>query len=94
VEWLVASIIAAHVAGGAVAEAQFDDQFPDLYREGYRFACRLLGSREDGADCAEEACACLDCDKIVRGGRPLPRVVRVAGNLAIDRRGGEFDPPG
>jgi RNA polymerase sigma-70 factor (sigma-E family) len=87
VEWLVASIIAAHNVGGAVAEAQFDDLFPELYRSGYRVAYRLLGSREDAADCAQEACAraCLDWDKIVQVGRPLPWVVRVASNLALDR---------
>ena len=83
----MASIIAVHDVGGAVAESQFDDQFPELYRAGYRVAYRLLGSREDAADRAQEACAraCLSWDKVVAGGRPLPWVIRVSSNLAIDR---------
>ena len=83
----MASITSTRDAGGAVVESEFDEMFPDLFRAGYRVAYRLLGSREDAADCAQEACAraCLRWDKLVRAGSPLPWVVRVSGNLAIDR---------
>jgi RNA polymerase sigma-70 factor (sigma-E family) len=87
VEGLMTSITWAGDAGGVVAESDFDEMFPDLFRAAYRVAYRLLGSREDAADCAQEACAraCLRWEKLARGGSPLPWVVRVSGNLAIDR---------
>src|ERR1043165_7688743 len=61
--------------------------FPELFRAAYRVAYRLLGSREDAADCAQEACAraCADWPKLTRSGNPVPWVVRVSSNLAIDR---------
>ena len=71
----------------SVVDAEFDDVFPELFRSAYRVAFRLLGSREDAADCAQEACAraCADWTKLSRSGSPLPWVVRVSSNLAIDR---------
>jgi RNA polymerase sigma-70 factor (sigma-E family) len=82
-------------------DAGFDGMFPELFRSAYRVAFRLLGSREDAADCAQEACAraCADWAKLVRSGSPVPWVVRVSSNLAIDRwrrvrraRGHEVSP--
>lgn len=77
----------ARAAGEAVVETGFDELFPELFRSAYRIAFRLLGSREDAADCAQEACAraCADWPKLTRAGDPLPWVVRVSSNLAIDR---------
>jgi RNA polymerase sigma factor (sigma-70 family) len=83
----MASITLASDAGGAVIESDFDEMFPDLFRAAYRVAFRLLGSREDASDCAQEACAraCARWEKLARAGSPLPWVVRVSGNVAIDR---------
>src|SRR5207245_4981733 len=69
------------------AARAFDDAYPALFRAAYRVAYRLLGDREDAADAAQEACAraCVRWRRLVRGGDPTPWVVRVAGNLAIDR---------
>ena len=77
----------ARDASEAVVDGGFDEMFPDLFRSAYKVAFRLLGSREDAADCAQEACArvCADWAKLARGGSPLPWVVRVSSNLAIDR---------
>lgn len=75
-------------AVGPVAHARdFDDAFPALFKSAYRVAYRLLGDREDAADTAQEACAraCVRWRRLARGGDPTPWVVRVAGNLAIDR---------
>jgi RNA polymerase sigma-70 factor (sigma-E family) len=71
----------------AAAAGDFDDSYPALFRAAYRIAYRLLGDREDAADAAQEACAraCVRWRRLVRGGDPTPWVVRVAGNLAIDR---------
>ena len=71
----------------AVLDSDFDQMFAELFRSGYRVAYRLLGSREDAADCAQEACvrACADWPKLTRSGSPVPWVVRVSSNLAIDR---------
>jgi RNA polymerase sigma-70 factor (sigma-E family) len=65
----------------------FDSAFPALFAGAYRVAFRLLGNREDAADIAQEACAraCVRWRRLSRGGDPTPWVVRVAGNLAIDR---------
>lgn len=75
----------AELASGL--DSDFDAMFPELFRSAYRVAFRLLGSREDAADCAQEACAraCADWPRLARSGSPLPWVVRVSGNLAIDR---------
>ena len=77
----------ARDASEAVVDGGFDDMFPELFRAAYKVAFRLLGSREDAADCAQEACAraCADWAKLARAGSPLPWVVRVSSNLAIDR---------
>jgi RNA polymerase sigma-70 factor (sigma-E family) len=66
---------------------RFEDAFTDLWAGAYRVAFRLLGDREDAADCAQEACvrACTRWHRLVRQGDPAPWVVRVASNLAIDR---------
>jgi RNA polymerase sigma-70 factor (sigma-E family) len=71
----------------AVGARDFDESFPALFRDAYRVAYRLLGDREDAADAAQEACAraCLRWRRLSRGGDPTPWVVRVSGNLAIDR---------
>jgi RNA polymerase sigma factor (sigma-70 family) len=65
----------------------FEDEFGLLYRAAYRVAYRLSGSREEAADCAQEACAraYTDWKRLVRRGDVTPWVVRVSGNLAIDR---------
>jgi RNA polymerase sigma-70 factor (sigma-E family) len=70
-----------------MVEAGFDEMFPELFRSAYRVAFRLLGSREEAADCAQESCAraCADWTRLARSGSPLPWVVRVSSNLAIDR---------
>lgn len=66
---------------------RFDDAFPELWGAAYRVAFRLLGDREDAADCAQEACtrACTRWGRLLRAGDPTPWVVRVSSNLAIDR---------
>ena len=73
--------------GPPAGERDFDAAFPALFRSAYRVAYRLLGDREDTADVAQEACAraCVRWRRLARGGDPTPWVVRVAGNLAIDR---------
>jgi len=83
----VTRISETRAADDAVLDTTFDEMFPDLFRSGYRVAYRLLGSREDAADCAQEACAraCADWTKLTRSGSPVPWVVRVSSNLAIDR---------
>lgn len=65
----------------------FDDAYPALFRDAYRVAFRLLGDREDAADVAQEACAraCVRWRRLTRTGDATPWLVRVAGNLAIDR---------
>jgi RNA polymerase sigma-70 factor (sigma-E family) len=65
----------------------FDHAYPALFRDAYRVAYRLLGNREDSADAAQEACAraYVRWRRLTRSGDPAPWVVRVAGNLAIDR---------
>jgi RNA polymerase sigma-70 factor (ECF subfamily) len=78
-------------ATGSTAELRldrvFEDEFAPLYRAGYRVAYRLSGSREDAADCAQEACAraYTDWKRLIRRGDVTPWVIRVSGNLAIDR---------
>ena len=83
----VRGVVDAPESGGGVSEAGFDDAFPDLFEAGYRVAYRLLGSREDAAECAQEACAraFADWPKLVRRGNVVPWVVRVSSHLAIDR---------
>lgn len=68
-------------------ETGFDDAFPALFDAGYRVAYRLLGSREDAAECAQEACAraFADWGRLERHGNVVPWVVRVSSRLAIDR---------
>jgi RNA polymerase sigma factor (sigma-70 family) len=70
-----------------VSGSDFDEAFADLFDAGYRTAFRLLGSREDAAECAQEACARAFADwaKLSDRGEVTPWVVRVSSNLAIDR---------
>jgi RNA polymerase sigma factor (sigma-70 family) len=65
----------------------FEDEFAGMYRAAYRVAYRISTSREDAADCAQEACAraYTDWRRLVRRGDVTPWVIRVSGNLAIDR---------
>jgi len=79
--------VTSAVPATAAEATTFAEAFPALWRAGYRVAYRLLGSREDAADCAQEACtrACVRWARLARGGDPTPWVVRVAANLAIDR---------
>jgi RNA polymerase sigma-70 factor (ECF subfamily) len=74
----------AHAAG-----VDFDAAFPDLFRRAYRVAYRLLGSRADAEEIAQEAVA-RAYDRWARltdGGRGRPDgwVTTVAANLAVDR---------
>jgi DNA-directed RNA polymerase specialized sigma24 family protein len=83
----VQGLVETRESGGGVSGSDFDEAFPDLLDAGYRTAFRLLGSREDAAECAQEACAraFADWNKLSDRGDVTPWVVRVAGNLAIDR---------
>lgn len=70
-----------------MSDSAFDAAFSDLFDAGYRVAYRLLGSRDDAADCAQEACAraFADWKRLSRRGDVVPWVVRVSSRLAIDR---------
>src|ERR1700681_2618431 len=80
-------ILAARETGGLVAYPGFAEAFPELFDAGYRIAFRLLGSRQDAAECAQEACAraVADWKKLSARGDVVPWVVRVSSHLAIDR---------
>jgi len=67
--------------------ATFDDCFASLFAAAYRVAFRLLGDREEASDVAQEALAraSLRWARLVAAGDPVPWVVRVAANLALDR---------
>ena len=71
----------------APAGLTFDACFDRAFAAAYRAAFRLLGIREDAQECAQEALtrAYPRWEKLVRGGDPVPWVVRVAANVAIDR---------
>jgi RNA polymerase sigma-70 factor (sigma-E family) len=73
-------------AGMAAVATTFDDAYPSLHRSAYRVAYRLIGSREEAADIAQEACARAYARwrKVARCDSPDAWVARVAGNLAID----------
>jgi RNA polymerase sigma factor (sigma-70 family) len=64
----------------------FDEAYPGLFRQAYQVAFRLLGSREDAADAAQEACARAFARWTEVSKHPSPRawVARVSGNIAID----------
>jgi RNA polymerase sigma factor (sigma-70 family) len=83
----VYAVVETRESGGNVSDPDFDKEFPALFDAGYRTAFRLLGSREDAAECAQEACARAFADwaKLADRGDVAPWVVRVSGNLAIDR---------
>ena len=73
--------------GEAVVESDFDQMFPELFRSAYKVAYRLLGSRKMPPVRRKKRAprACADWPKLTRSGSPLPWVVRVSSNLAIDR---------
>lgn len=83
----VRGVVDAPESGGGVADSAFDAAFSDLFDAGYRVAYRLLGSREDAAECAQEACAraFAGWTRLSRRGEVVPWVVRVSSRLAIDR---------
>ena len=72
--------------GVRAAATDFDDCYPELSRCAYRIAFRLIGSREEAADIAQEACARAYSRWNRVGGfdSPAAWVTRVAGNLALD----------
>ena len=74
-----------HLTSRAVP-ASFADDYPDLYVAAFRAAYRLLGSRSEAEDVAQEACARAFArwPQLVRRESATPWVVRVASNLAID----------
>jgi RNA polymerase sigma factor (sigma-70 family) len=84
---VVQGILAARETDGFVAYPGFAEAFPELFDAGYRVAFRLLGSRQDAAECAQEACAraVADWKKLSARGDVVPWVVRVSSHLAIDR---------
>src|SRR5436190_15809964 len=87
VEWVCTVVVETRESGGGVSELGFEAAFPELFDAGYRAAFRLLGSREDAAECAQEACAraFASWKRLSRRGDVVPWVVRVSGRLAIDR---------
>lgn len=64
----------------------FETRFPELHLLAYRVAFRLLGSREESEEVAQEALARAGVrwDRLVRRGKADGWVVHVAGRLAID----------
>ncbi len=73
-------------AGARRPERPFPDSYPELYRAAYRVAFRLLGSKEEAADVAQEACARVFArwSRVARYDEPVAWVARVAANLAVD----------
>ncbi len=76
----------ASAVAAASSTSDFDEAYPGLYRQAYQVAYRLLGSREDAADSAQEACARAFARWHEVRTHPSPRawVARVSGNIAID----------
>lgn len=66
------------------APPSFDQHFDDLAAVAYRVAFRLLGSRPDAEDVAQEALARAYARWRRVSDHAEPWVARVAGNLAID----------
>lgn len=66
------------------AVASYDQQFDDLAAVAYRVAFRLLGSRPDAEDVAQEALARAYARWRRVASHAEPWVARVATNLAID----------
>lgn len=62
----------------------FDDRFDELAAVAYRVAFRLLGSRSDAEDVAQEALARAAARWRRVAGHAEPWVARVASNLALD----------
>ncbi len=73
---------AAPAVGGGT---EFAEAFPALYLLAYQVAYRVLGDRGDSEDVAQEALARAALRWARLAERPNGWVVRVAGNLAIDR---------
>ena len=63
----------------------FERQFPSLFRRAYGVAFVVVGDREDARDIAQETLARLHVHWGKVSGFATPWVVRVAGNLALDR---------
>ncbi|HZQ85545.1 MAG TPA: SigE family RNA polymerase sigma factor [Acidimicrobiales bacterium] len=68
----------------AVGEGSFEERFDDLYRLAYRVAFRVVGSREEAEDIAQEALVktCMSWRKVA--GYPEAFAAKVAGGKAID----------
>jgi RNA polymerase sigma-70 factor (sigma-E family) len=63
----------------------FERQFPLLFRRAYGVAFVVVGDREDARDIAQETLARLHVHWAKVSEFATPWVVRVAGNLALDR---------
>jgi RNA polymerase sigma-70 factor (sigma-E family) len=63
----------------------FEAAFEDLYRLAYRVAFRIVGTREDAEDVAQESLARAAVRWTRLQDKPEGWVSRVASNLAIDR---------
>jgi len=63
----------------------FDEQFDRLYSRAYGVAFKILGDRGDAEDIAQESLARANVRWTRVPAYPEPWVVRVEGNLAIDR---------
>jgi RNA polymerase sigma-70 factor (sigma-E family) len=86
---MITEAAALDLAAGRVlrpAATGFDEAYAAMHRSAYRVAYRLLGSREEASDVAQEACARAYSrwDKVQRLDSADAWVARVAGNLAID----------
>jgi RNA polymerase sigma-70 factor (sigma-E family) len=70
----------------AAETSSFDAAYSGLYAQAYRVAFRLLGTREEAADAAQEACARAYArwSRVSRHASPEAWVSRVASNLALD----------
>ena len=67
-----------------MSTASFDDAYPQLLRQSYRAAYRVLGRREEAEDISCEALARAWSRWRSISGHAEPWVVRVTVNLAID----------
>ena len=63
----------------------FERQFPSLFRRAYGVAFVVVGDREDARDIAQETLARLHVNWAKVSEFAVPWVVKVAGNLALDR---------
>ncbi len=77
-----------------MSEGGYDERFDDLAAIAYRVAYRMVGSREDARDLAQEAMARAYAHWRRASHHPEAWVARVTANLAIDllRRKGRLQP--